>query len=121
MAGEVLEHLLFSRPSKIARELHRPSNGLIVINFTRITNHALPFLNILVVALPLTRILNCRRSEDPSLDLSLTAPVISLGSYHSTLIAYWGPVKPGLSIHTSTSYVPRLHLIGSLTPDFNKI
>ena len=121
MTGEVFKQLLFSRPSKIAREFHRPSNVLIIINFTRITNHAFPFIRLFVIALPLTRILNCRRSEDPSLDLRRAAPVNCLGSYQCTRLDYLGPVKPGLSIHTSTSYVPRSHLIGTLTPDFNMI
>ena len=38
------------------------------------------------------------------------------GNYECALMDYLCPVKPGFSKNTSTSYVPRLHFMGTFTP-----
>ena len=114
MAGQVVHHLLLRGLTIVAREFVRPTNGLIII--TRIANETFPpITSLIILILTLINSTYFRCPEDPSLANRTSIPV-SLGSYDSTRNDYFGPVKPGLSIHTSISYVPILFLIGILAP-----
>ena len=114
MAGQVVHHLLLRGLTIVAREFVRPTNGLIII--TRVTDEIFPpITNLIILILTLINSTYFRCPEDPSLANRNSIPV-SLGSYDSTRNDYFGPVKPGLSIHTSISYVPILFLIGILAP-----
>jgi hypothetical protein len=102
MAGEVFQHLLFRGLSEVLGNALRPTNGLIIIQLARFADKTLPPVFIVTI-FPITSISNFRRPEDPSLDVRASAPVINMGSYDGTLRDYLCPVKPGLSINTSTS------------------
>ena len=101
MAGEVFQHLLFRGLPEVLGNTLRPTNGLIIIQLARFTNKALPVL--IITIFPITSISNFRRPEDPSLDVRAPAPVVNMGSYECTPCDNLCPVKPGLSMNTSTS------------------
>ena len=103
MAGKMIQHFLLRGLAVIARQLVRPTNGLVVFDVARFTDEILPPLFGLVILVALAIHLNFRRPEDPSLANGNVIPVNQWGTYECTRLDYLGPVKPGFSIQTSIS------------------
>ena len=98
-----------------------PSHSLIIIDVTRLTYETLPILSPADVNAILANCFNFLCPENPSRAMGISIPVTCVGSYERLSTIYLGPVKPGLSMYTSTSYVPMLHFMGTLTPVDNRL
>ena len=98
-----------------------PSHGLIIIDVTRLTYETLPILSLANVNAILANSFNFLCPEDPSHAIGISILVTCVGSYECLTTVYLGPVNPGLSMYTSTSYVPILHFMGTLTPVESKM
>ena len=117
MAGQMVQDLLLRGLAEGTRKSEWPSNGFIIFIITRFANEIIPPFFLLIVNLRLSvAFINSRCPEYPSPANGTSTPVNCLGSYDGVRMDYLGPVKPGLSNQTSTSYVPMLFRIGTLTP-----
>ena len=102
MAGKVIAHLLPSGLSEFTGEFNRSTNKLVILHLARLTHKVFVLiLDLALDCLPLLAVLNLRCPKYPSLITAI--PIFAMGSYESTRMDYLGPVKPGLSNHTSIS------------------